>query len=104
MVKEKLIDFKMDSVYRLSKICGDEFKTNPIEMQSKTRVQHVVFARHIAMHILRNKYRMSYYFIGFTFNRTHATVINAVKSVDNMLATDRYFREKFQIISEKENG
>lgn len=104
MVKEKLIDFKMDNIHRLSEICADEFKTTPIEMQSKTRLQNVVFARHVAMHILRHKYRMSYYFIGFTFNRTHATVINAVKSVDNMLVTDRHFRERFQIILEKENG
>ena len=104
MVRRNSIEFKMSTIAKLVEICASEFKTTPVAMQSKTRKQNVVFARHIAMYIMRNKYKMTYYSICFIFNRTHATAIHAIENVENMVATDKFFREKFESILEQENN
>lgn len=91
----------MNNVYRLVKICAGEFNTDPIKMQSKTRRQNTVLARHTAMSILRNDLHLSYYEIGFMFNRNHSSVIYAVKSVDTMRETDKGFVRRFESVYNK---
>jgi chromosomal replication initiator protein len=91
----------MNNVYRLVKICAEEFNTDPMKMQGKTRRQNVVFARHTAMSIMRHDLHLTYYEIGFMFNREHSSVIYAVKSVDTMRETDKYFTKRFESVYNK---
>jgi chromosomal replication initiator protein len=91
----------MNNVYRLVKICAEEFNTDPMKMQGKTRRQNVVFARHTAMSIMRNDLNLSYYEIGFMFNRNHSTVIHAVKSVNTMREVNKGFIRRFDAVYDK---
>lgn len=91
----------MNNVYRLVRICAEEFNTDPMKMQGKTRRQNVVFARHTAMSIMRHDLHLTYYEIGFMFNRAHSSVIHAVKSVDVMRGTDKGFTKRFDAVWEK---
>jgi chromosomal replication initiator protein len=91
----------MNNVYRLVRICAQEFNTDPMKMQGKTRRQNVVFARHTAMSILRRDLHLSYYEIGFMFNRNHSSVIHGVKSVDAMHKVNKGFTIRFDSVYEK---
>jgi chromosomal replication initiation ATPase DnaA len=48
------------------------------------------------MHILRYNTLLTLDEIGIAFNRDHTTVINAIKSTNNMLQTDYDFKEDYQ--------
>lgn len=54
--------------------------------------------RHLAIYFIRENTNLSYREIGAYFNRDHATVIHAIKSVNNQVETDRYYKDVFDEI------
>lgn len=66
---------------------------------SKTRKKEVVFARQAAMHLCKKHTTQSVSRIGtLVGGRDHATVLHALKSVDNLLSTDNDFKEKYESV------
>ncbi len=60
-----------------------EYLTGPLQ------IRHIVYTRKIAMYLCREILNYSYFGIGIHFgNRTHSTVIHAVKDVGNRIAND----------------
>lgn len=55
------------------------------EIMGSSRVQRIVYARHIAIYMMRHRLGMSWKRIGRAMNRNHATAINSVKVVQNEL-------------------
>jgi chromosomal replication initiator protein len=65
----------------------------------KSRKREIVWARQLAMFILRKKTKMSLSKIGeLCGNKDHATVLHACKSISNLIETDSYFRKKYNEI------
>jgi chromosomal replication initiator protein len=62
------------------------------QMKGKCRKREINDVRQIAMWIIRKGTSMSFYNVGKVFNRHHATVLHAVKSVENMIQTDNRYR------------
>jgi chromosomal replication initiation ATPase DnaA len=71
------------------------------EMKQKSRKGKIIIARHMAMHMIRDITGYPLRVVGEYFNRDHATASNAITSVDNRLATDRYFRDTYNHIKSK---
>ena len=73
-----------------------EFNLN-IDLKSR-RFDYVV-ARSCYYYLCRNLLKMSYYEIGKSVNKGHATAIHALKEFDNILADDKFksgiYNEKF---------
>ncbi len=61
-------------------------------MKAKTRKHDVVVARQIAMYFIKKITNLNLKAIGKIFNRDHATVIHAIKTVENMCDVDVNFR------------
>ena len=63
---------------------------------SRDRHQEMCDFRFLAMKHLRDK-GFTYKFIGSLFNRDHSTAVYAVRSANNLIATDREVRQKWTI-------
>jgi chromosomal replication initiation ATPase DnaA len=62
------------------------------ELKGKSRKRDINDIRQTSMWILRKGTSLSFANIGAIFNRHHATVLHAVKSVENMIQTDNKYR------------
>ena len=58
------------------------------------RIQNIVYARSISIHLVRKYTKLSLKQIGKMFGgRNHATVMNALNAFQNMYDTDKSFKE-----------
>lgn len=62
------------------------------EIRAKSRKQHLVFARMLLVHELRNK-KFTLQAIGKTINRTHMAVMHLLSRYDDEYETNPLFRE-----------
>ncbi len=97
-VKEQKIDPGqiMEAVSR-------EFHVAEDEILSKSRMERIALARHVAMYLMRQMIpSYSLLKIAGIFSRNdHTTVLNAQKKVDRMLEQDSAFRAKVEELSEQ---
>jgi chromosomal replication initiation ATPase DnaA len=70
----------------------------PQEIKSRTRKHEIVWARQLAMWWLKKIMNLSLTEIGRIFKRNHATVIHAIKTVDNLVETDPNCRKQHRSI------
>jgi chromosomal replication initiation ATPase DnaA len=69
-----------------------EFRLNCGDLQSRSREQHVAFARQLAMYLCRKITGAPFENIGEHFNRDHSTVIHAYQLIERRMARDAAFR------------
>lgn len=90
------------TAYEITSIAGSILGVTPEDIRQKTRKDRsdrVVFARFAAISLCRAKTNLSLSKIANYYNfSNHATVLNAIKSCDNMVETNRVFRELFSLI------
>lgn len=84
-INEKLTNDMMKIICTLTQVDWDQ-------MKGKCRKRELNDVRQIAMWIIRRGTSMSFYNVGKVFNRHHATVLHAIKSVENMIQTDNKYR------------
>ena len=66
------------------------------EIMGSSRVQRIVYARHIAIYMMRHRLGMSWKGIGRAMNRNHATAINSVRVVQNELEYNEELTDLFK--------
>jgi chromosomal replication initiator protein len=66
----------------LREVCA-YFGTTPKKVKSKPRIMALILPRHIAIYLIRKYTIYTLTWIGSYFNRTHATVMNAIKQINN---------------------
>jgi len=69
-----------------------------IEVNSKLKTDQLVKARAICYKILKEECHMSYTFIGFSFNKNHATIIHAIKEIKWMFKSDKQMERDYHNI------
>lgn len=86
---------KSDSLRELEKVSN--FIGIPSDvLQVKTRKRDIVEARQVAMYLAKRNTKESLAQIGSNIGRKdHATVLHACKTVENLIETDRSFRDKW---------
>lgn len=90
VVKEIDADVGIDFI---QKSVADSFKVTVDEMKDKTRKKEIVIARQTAMYFAKNYTNLSLKAIGYHFGkRDHTTVLHAIEAVNNMLDTDKEFK------------
>ena len=92
MPKKKVLKY-IDNV--IANTC-EQFNISMDDIKSKSRKSVFAIPRLLTMHILRYNTLLTLDEIGIAFNRDHTTVINAIKSTNNMLQTDYDFKEDYQ--------
>lgn len=93
------IEQKVITCENIIQIVQGTFGIDSKTFNSKTRKREVVFARQAAMHLCKKYTTQSVSRIGLVVaKRDHATVLHALKSVEDLLVTDSDFREKYESV------
>ncbi len=64
------------------KVVLEFFRLKQSDLTSSSRSHNLVYARSIAMYLVREKTQLSYIELGNLFNRNHSTVLSAVNKID----------------------
>ncbi len=90
------------SIDYISKVVCDYFKLPVDHLQTKTRKREIVQARQLAMYFSKSMTKSSLASIGSQIgNKDHATVLHACKTVNNLMETDKNFRNCVDEIEKK---
>lgn len=99
IVKQNKHELTVDYI---QKIVCDYFNMPTDSLQSKTRRREVVQARQIAMFFSKNLTKSSLAAIGSQIgHKDHATVLHACKTVNNLMDTDKQFKEDVEEIEKR---
>ena len=91
IVGEQQNDITIDKV---QKVVCDYFNISRTDLVSKTRKRQIVQARQIAMYMSRSLINCSLSTIGAEIGgKDHATVLHACSTVNDLMATDKTFRQ-----------
>lgn len=85
----------------LDDILAEVFDIDRSDLYTPTRRREVVEARQLGMYIRSHRMmtdKATLAMVGRAYNRDHTTVIHAQKVVNNLIATDRRFREKARLV------
>ena len=91
IVGEEQVDVTIDKV---QKVVCDYFNITRDDLLSKTRKRQIVQARQIAMYMSRSLINCSLSTIGAEIGgKDHATVLHACSTVNDLMTTDKTFRQ-----------
>lgn len=90
------------SIDYIQKVVCDYFNIEVDQLQTKTRKREIVQARQIAMYFSKNLTKSSLANIGTQIGgKDHATVLHACKTVNNLMETDKQFKQYVEDIQKK---
>lgn len=90
------------SIEQIKKMVSDTMQVSIEKMNSKTRKREVTQARQLAMYFSKQHTQASLVNIGKQCgNRDHATVLHAIKTINNLKETDKTFLKYFKEIEKK---
>lgn len=90
------------SIDYITKVVCDHFNLSVDAIQSKTRKREIVQARQLAMYMSKKHTKSSLATIGLHCgNKDHATVLHAVKTITNLVDTDKHFKTTVDEIDKK---
>ena len=95
-ITEKIVGEERNEVSldKVQKVVCDYFNITRDELVSKTRKRQIVQARQIAMYMSRNLINCSLSTIGAEIGgKDHATVLHACTTVNDLMSTDKAFRQ-----------
>jgi chromosomal replication initiator protein len=90
------------NVDQIQKTTAKQFNLTLEDLKAKTRKKDVVVARQVAMYLSKEYTRHSLKVIGYHFGgRDHATVIHAVKCVQDMMKQNPQITDDIRLIKQK---
>ncbi|MEA3317028.1 MAG: helix-turn-helix domain-containing protein, partial [Bacteroidota bacterium] len=90
------------SIHDIQKIVSGYFNMSSDMLQSKTRKREIVQARQIAMYFSKTLTKSSLASIGAQIGgKDHATVLHACKTINNLIDTDKQFKNQISDIEKK---
>jgi chromosomal replication initiator protein len=90
------------SIDYIQKVVCNYFDVPIDSLQSKTRKREIVQARQVAMFFSKNLTKSSLATIGLQIGgKDHATVLHACKTVNNLVETDKQFKNQIEEIEKK---
>jgi len=90
------------SIDYIQKVVCNYFDVPIDSLQSKTRKREIVQARQVAMYFSKNLTKSSLATIGSQIGgKDHATVLHACKTVNNLVETDKQFKNQIEEIEKK---
>jgi chromosomal replication initiator protein len=90
------------SIDYIQKVVSDYFGLPLEAIHSKTRKREIVQARQLAMYFSKKLTKASLATIGLHCgNKDHATVLHACRTVNNLIETDKQFRNYVEEIDKK---
>jgi len=94
-------DKRRVSVERVEQLVGTYLGVDPRQLASPLRGARVVFARQVAMYLLRKMIGLPYAEIGERYGRDHTTVLHAARVIEARRACDPEVRRLVSALEEK---
>ena len=88
--------YAIPGIAGIDAMCAQEWGIDREQLYTRTRERQVAEARQMAMYLRVTRERSSYAAAGQPYDRDHATAIHAVRTVRNLMSTDKAFRAKAQ--------
>ena len=86
----------------IQKTVAEYYHLNQDDLKDKTRKKEIVIARQVAMYFAKEYTNHSLKSIGYHFGgRDHSTVIHALQTVNDLIATDKYFKQNVSEIRKR---
>ena len=85
----------------IQRVVADDYDLRLTDMTSKERPQSVALPRQIAMFLCRTLTNGSLPEIAAAFEKTHATIVHACKTIPGRMETDRELKRRVEVIVEK---
>lgn len=90
------------TIETIQEVVGEHLSIGPDLMRAKTRKREIVQARQIAMYFAKDLTKHSLKSIGNHFGgRDHSTVIHALQTVNDLMATDKSFKKSVNEIRKR---
>jgi len=89
------------SAMMIGEFVSTQFKVSVQDMQSRTRKKVIVFPRQVAMYLSRVHTQQSLADIGKAFGRDHATVLHAIKVVNDRILRDVSISAQVDLLNKK---
>ena len=89
------------TVEHIQRIVAEHFDIRFADMMSKRRPASVAWPRQIAMYFARRLTDLSFPDIANEFDRTHATVLHAVTTVEHKMAESQNFKREMAVLERK---
>ena len=86
--------YAIPGIAGIDAMCAQAWGIDREQLYTRTRERQVVEARQMAMYLRVTRERSSYAAAGQPYDRDHATAIHAVRTVRNLMSTDKAFRDK----------
>lgn len=86
--------YAIPGIAGIDAMCAQEWGIDREQLYTRTRERQVAEARQMAMYLRVTRERSSYAAAGQPYDRDHATAIHAVRTVRNLMSTDKAFRDK----------
>lgn len=87
---------------KIINIVSEYYNLTPSQLTGKSRLAQLVYARHIAMYLIRNTLDVSQKKIGDMFGgKDHTTVKSAIEKVDKELKTDEVLKEAIEELKKR---
>ncbi len=93
--------FNNDKVNQVINIVSKEFNVNVSAFSSKSKKRDHVYFRFFVFYFLHKYMNMSMTAIGVLADKKHCTVISGLKNHQNLIETDRIYRERFKFVENK---
>ena len=78
-----------------------EFEISSVDIEGDSRKREHVVPRMVALYLSRKLTELSYLDIGRAFNRDHASILNGVSRIDELVKSDLLFYDKVSGIIRK---
>lgn len=86
----------------IEKVVCEYFEIEPAEIQAKTKKREIVIPRQICHQLSAKNNVGSLSEIGFRFGRKdHSTVLHSIRTVKDLIKTDKIFRAKYEELVSK---
>jgi chromosomal replication initiator protein len=89
------------TVEHIQRLVAEHYDIRLADMTSKRRPASVAWPRQVAMYFARRLTKLSFPDIANEFDRTHATVLHAVTTVEKKLASDQNFKREMIMLERK---
>lgn len=102
--KNTISDVSSNSAEKLKSLVASYFNIPVKELSGSSRKQEIVYARSIAIYLLRTKYNIGLKKIGeYLGNRDHTTVAHAIDKIEDGIKNDDYIKQDVENIVDKLN-
>ncbi len=90
---------------KICQIVCHHFGLDPEQLNSQKRTRDIALARQVAMYLSKKYTKMSLSAIGSVIGKkNHATVLHACKTIENLMETDREFRQQMEELERRIRG